>query len=160
MNLVAERAGDVLNRDLAELEGCFVDRGDELCQVINPSQKELLASVGESDLIAYRKAAKSGTPVAVRLKGGTSFSVTPTTLQLRARLRLPHPTLAATARGPLPVEIVSDDRADVEALQPQLQGVIQMDQCSSSLSRDCQIGMMTISDNRSLFERLLTHLNR
>lgn len=75
-NLVAERAGYVLNPDLAELEGGFVDRGDELCQVINPSQKELLASVGESDLIAYRKAANSGTPVAVRLKGGTSFSVT------------------------------------------------------------------------------------
>ena len=160
LNIVAERAGYVLNPDLAELEGCFVDRGDELCQVMDPSQKELLASVGESDLIAYRKAAISGAPVAVRLKGGTSFSVTPTALQPRARLRLPHPTLAATAGGPLPVEIVSDDRADVQALQPQLQGVIQMDQRSSSLSRDGQIGMMTISDNRSLVERLLTHLNR
>ena len=161
MNLVAERAGYVLNRDLAELEGCFVDRGDELCQVINPSQKELLASVGESDLIAYRKAAKSGTPVAVRLKGGTSFSVTPTALQLRARLRLPHPTPRWL--------LLQEDRYLLRSclmigLMFRLYSLsyrgIQMDQCSSSLSRDCQIGRMTISDNRSLFERLLTHLNR
>ena len=160
LNIVAERAGYVLNPDLAELKGCFVDRGDELCQVTDPGQKELLTSVGESDLLAYQKAAIIGVPVAVRLKGGTRFSVTPTSLQPRARLRLPHPTLAATSGGPLPVELAANDQSDVQALQPQLQGVIQMDQRNSSLSRAGQIGMMTISDNRSMFERLLARLNR
>lgn len=160
LTIQAERAGFILNPDLEELEGCFVDRGDELCQVMDPQQKELLASVGESDLLAYRKAAILRAPVAVRLKGGTSFSVTPTALQPRARLRLPHPTLAATSGGPLPVEVASGNQADVQALQPQLQGVIQLDQRSSSLSRDGQIGMLTISDNRSLFERVISRLNR
>jgi len=160
LKIVAERAGYVLNPDLAELKGCFVDQGDELCQVMDPGQKELLASVGESDLLAYRKAAIIGVPVAVRLKGGTSFSVTPTPLQPRARLRLPHPTLAATSGGPLPVEFAANDPSDLQARQPQLQGVIQMNQRNSSLSRDGQIGMMTISDNRSMFERLVTRLTR
>ncbi len=160
LNVLAERAGYVLNPDLAELKGCFVDRGDELCQVMDPSTKELLASVGESDLLAYRNAAIIGMPVAVRLKGGTSFTVTPTSLQPRARRRLPHPTLAATSGGPLPVELAADDQSDVQALQPQLQGVIQMDQRNSTLSRAGQIGMMTISDNRSMFERLVARLTR
>jgi putative peptide zinc metalloprotease protein len=160
LNTVAERAGYVLNPDLLEFEGRYVKQGEELCQVMDPRQKELLASVGEVDLIAYRKAAITGFPVSVRLRGGATFFVTPTSLQPRARRKVLHPTLAATSGGPLPVEVAADDKATVQSLQPQMQGLIQMDQQSSRQSRDGQIGMMTISDNRSILDRIIASLYR
>jgi len=160
LSMVAERAGYVLNPELSEFEGRYVKQGEELCRVMDPGQKELLASVGESDLVAYRKAAITGLPVSVRLRGGTRFFVTPAALQPRARRKVLHPTLAATSGGPLPVEVADDDKATVQALQPQMQGLIPMDQRSSSQSRDGQIGMMTISDNRSILDRILASLNR
>lgn len=158
LNIVAQREGHVLNPDLGEFVGRYVTRGQELCQVMDPDQKELLASVGESDLLAYRNAAITGLPVSVRLRGGASFTVTPTPLQPRARRSVPHPTLAATAGGPLPVEVAANDNSSVQPLQAQSQGLIEMDQPSSSLARDGQIGMMTISDNRSVFDRIFARL--
>jgi hypothetical protein len=160
LTIVAQREGYVLNPELDELIGRFVRCGDELLQVMNPQEKELLASVGESDLQAYQAAAMNGAAVTVRLRGGTRFTAIPAALQPRARRQVLHPTLAATAGGPLPVEVSKDDPSVLQSVQPQLQGLIRMDQTSSNLARAGQVGMLTISDNRSLLDRLVARLKR
>ena len=160
LTIVSHRDGYILNPELDELMGRFVRRGDELLQVMNPHEKELLASVGESDLKAYQAAAINGTPVTVRLRGGTRFTAIPTALQPRARRQVLHPTLAATAGGPVPVEASKDDASVMQAVQPQLQGLIKMDEASSNRAREGQIGMLTISDNRSVLDRLVARLKR
>ncbi|MDE0866149.1 MAG: hypothetical protein OSA98_20360 [Rubripirellula sp.] len=160
LTIVAQREGYVLNPELGELIGRFVRCGDELLQVMNPQEKELLASVGESDLQAYQAAAMNGAAVTVRLRGGTRFTAIPTALQPRARRQVLHPTLAATAGGPLPVEVSKDDPSVLQSVQPQLQGLIRMDQTSSNIARAGQVGMLTISDNRSLLDRLVARLKR
>ena len=108
---------------------------------------------------AYRQAAINGTPVSVRLRGGDRFRVKPTELQPRARRKVLHPTLAATSGGPIPVESSEDAASRLQALQPQMMGVIPMDSWSSGRTRDGQIGVMTISDNRSVFFRILEHFD-
>ena len=159
MKIVAERTGYVLNPDLLLLKGCYVKMGQELFRVMDPEQKELLASVAPADLLAYRQAAINGTPVSVRLRGGDRFRVQPTELQPRARRKVLHPTLAATSGGPIPVESSEDAASRLQALQPQMMGVIPMDSWSSGHTRDGQIGVMTITDNRSVFFRILEHLD-
>ena len=160
LTILAQRDGYVLKPELDELRGRYVRRGEELLQVTNPQEKELLASVGESDLSAYQAAAINGTPVTVRLRGGTRFTAIPTALQPRARRHGLHPTLAATAGGPVPVEASKDDASVMQAVQPQLQGLIQMDEASSNRTRDGQIGMLTIADDRSILDRLVARLKR
>ena len=154
----AERDGLVLSPKIDNLEGRFVNRGEEILRVSDPQEKELLAAVGEPDMQAYQAATSRGVPTEVRLRGGTCFSTIPASLRPRARRDLPHPALAATVGGPLPVEASPDEDGKMRVIQPQLESLTPLDPVTSVELHAGQIGMMTISDNRSLIARLWDHM--
>ena len=156
LQVVAERDGVVHGYRIESLLGSYCERGQELLRISDPQEKELLASIAESDMQAYQVAAASGRSAKVRLRGGTTFETVPAQLRPRASRKLPHPALAATAGGPLAVEPDAEDDAEsMRMIEPQLQSRTTLDPVTSIELRSGQIGMMTIDDNRSLFERLI-----
>ena len=155
LRVVAERDGIVLGDDLENLEGRFVEEGAELLRVSDPHEKELLVSVNPRDTQAYHRAAASGQPAQIRLRGGVILQAQPASLRPRARRSLPHPALAATVGGPLMVEPSPDDPQELRTVEPVMESVTVLDPVTSAEVRAGQIGMMTIPDNRTLLSRLL-----
>jgi putative peptide zinc metalloprotease protein len=161
LQVVAERSGIVHGAEVDRLLGRYVERGEELLRVSDPQEKELLASVAESDMQAYQAAAASGEPASIRLRGGTHFVAVPASLRPRARQTLPHPALAAPAGGPLAVEPAGNGEEDaLKVIEPQLQSHTRLDAVTSAELRSGQLGMMTIQDNRSLLTRLIESLKK
>ena len=151
LKVVASRDGIVTTTNAIQLVGQYVNEGDELVRVSDPNEKELLVSVCEADLEAYRKAA--GQLSSVRLRGGQVIKATPNAPRPRAQQFISHPALAASAGGPLAVE--PDDESDkLRLVKPQLESVVSLDPITSQRLRAGQIGMMTIADNRSIFVRI------
>lgn len=160
LDVVAKRAGLVVGAQIENLKGRFVKRGQELLRVSDPQEKEILASVAESDMEAYQAAAKTSRAAQVRLRGGTVFQTIPSALRPRARQSLPHPALSAAVGGPLPVEPSPDENEQMRVVDPQLQGLTKLDPVTSAEIHAGQIGTMTISDNRSLVTRTFEALTR
>ncbi|MCG8648609.1 MAG: site-2 protease family protein [Pirellulales bacterium] len=155
LHVVAKRAGVVVGAKLDRLQGSFVSSGEELLRVSDPQEKELLAAVSESDMQAYQEAAHRRLPATVRLRGGIQLTAIPEPLRPQFRCCLPHPALAATVGGPLAVEPVPGSDDEMRSVQPQLQSITRLDPITSAEVRCGQVGMMIISDNRSLATRLL-----
>ncbi len=160
LKVIATRDGLILSPKIDRLHGRFVNRGEELLRVSDPQEKELLASVSENDMQAYQIAAAEEMLAIVRLRGGKTFDAVPASLRPRARRRLPHPAMAATVGGPLPVEPSPDDNEQLRVVEPQLQSVTALDPVTSVEVKAGQIGTMTISDNRSLIARLVDAMAR
>ena len=160
LDVVAARGGLVVGPQIDNLKGRFVKRGDELLRVSDPQEKELLASVAESDMQAYQTAALQAVAAHVRLRGGTTFTAVPASLRPRAKRSLPHPALAATVGGPLPVEPSPNENEKVRVVEPQMESLTKLDPVTSVEVQAGQIGTMTISDNRSLVTRLFDATTR
>ena len=149
--VVAERDGIVTSPYTKKLVGSYVSKGDELVRIADPTDKELLISVGENDVEAYEQSI--GKLARVRIRGGTELKATPAELRPRARQILNHQALAASAGGPIAVE-PSESADKLRYVTPQFHGVIDLDSRIGRRLRAGQIGMMTIADNRSLFKRI------
>jgi putative peptide zinc metalloprotease protein len=160
LDVVAARGGLVVGPQIDNLEGRFVKRGDELLRISDPQEKELLASVAETDMQAYQTAATQAVSAQVRLRGGTSFTAIPASLRPRARRSLPHPALSATVGGPLPVEPSPNENEKVRVVEPQMESLTPLDAVTSVEVRAGQIGTMAITDNRSLVTRLFDAMTR
>ncbi|TWU49815.1 putative peptide zinc metalloprotease protein YydH [Rubripirellula reticaptiva] len=160
LSIVAEREGFVIGLGVEQLQGRFVHPGDELLRVADPQEKELLVSVGPSDVEAFGKVTAQKLPGAVRLRGGQSFQATPMTLRPRARTTLPHPALAATVGGPLPVEPSPDDDGQWRVVDPQMESVTPLDPITSLDIHAGQIGTLSITDNRTIASRLYDAMSR
>ena len=160
LTVIAERSGIVLTPSSSGMLGRFFRQGEELLRISDPQEKELLAAVAQSDMRAYQAAARESSPATIRLRGGTTFTAIPNALRPRAKRSLPHPALAATVGGPLPVEPSPGEDDHVRLTEPQLQGLTLLDPVTSSELQDGQIGMMTIADNRSLVFRVWDSLTR
>ena len=160
LRVFAIREGLVLHPHGDSLQGRFFNKGSEVMRVCDPHQKELLASVSESEMQAYQSAVFSELPANVRLRGGATLEAFPSPLRPRASRSLPHPALAATAGGPLAVEPSPEDGEEMRVTQPQLESVIRLDPITSMEVEAGQIGMMTIADNRSLITRLVEAIQR
>lgn len=160
LDVVAARGGLVVGPQIDNLKGRFVKRGDELLRVSDPHEKELLASVAETDMQAYQTAATQAVSAQVRLRGGMTFTAIPASLRPRAKRSLPHPALSAMVGGPLPVEPSPNDNEKVRVVEPQMESLTQLDPVTSVEVQAGQIGTMTISDNRSLVTRLLDVMTR
>ena len=154
LKIVAERDGLITTPNTHRLIGRYVNQGDELIRVSDPSEKEILAAIGERDMRAYQLAVQHNQPTRVRLRGGTHFLATPMKLRPRARRRLPHPAMSAIVGGPLAVEPSSDPNQPVRLVQPKLESVTPLDPVTSASISAGQLGAMTISDNRSFVARL------
>ena len=95
-------AGRVFQRNLDQLIGSFVKRGDTLMSVAQQDTKELVVSVDQSDLESIKT--NVGGPVRVMLPGRNVFessisSIDPRASEVPAEIRL-----CANAGGPLPVK--------------------------------------------------------
>ena len=95
-------AGRVFQRNLDQLIGSFVKRGDTLMSVAQQDTKELVVSVDQSDLESIKK--NLGGPVRVMLPGRNVFESNISRIDPRASEMPAEIRLCATAGGPLPVK--------------------------------------------------------
>ena len=101
LQLRAATDGRVVSRQLTDLEGTFVDVGQEVMTIGLENQKELRFSVGQLDLASALRQVDQRVSVRIGTRKkiyGTLERVNP-----RATRNLPHPALAATSGGSLPV---------------------------------------------------------
>jgi putative peptide zinc metalloprotease protein len=154
LRITATRDGLVTGAGIESLQGRFVKEGSELLCVCDPQEKELLVAVTTRDVEAYNLAVLRQQLSTIRLRGGKSMVAVPPPLRPRASQSLPHPALGANAGGPLAVE-PSSEQSELRSASPLMQSVALLDPLTSAEVQTGQIGMMTISDNRSLIERLI-----
>ncbi|MEO1524683.1 MAG: site-2 protease family protein [Planctomycetota bacterium] len=158
LRIVAKRDGIVSSPVTEQLLGRWVHAGDEIVRVSDPQEKELLAVVSESDVESYRNAVEENAVATVRLRGGISLDTVLRPLKPSASQALPHPALAATSGGPLPIE-PDPDGSEPRLVQPQLQTTVALDAFRSLKVRSGQVGRLTIPDSRSLASRVWESLN-
>ncbi len=157
MRIVATRDGKITTPATNQLLGRYVKQGEELLRVSDPQEKEILAIVAEDTLEAYKKASSSKRIASIRLRGGVSITAPLQDLQPSASRTLPHPALAATAGGPLAVQMRQQSESN-ELVHPQLRSVLPLDPLTSLAVQSGQIGRLTIPDDRSLVSRIWDHL--
>ena len=125
--------GQVLARNLHFSIGTFVQEGDDLLSIDDRSPRELHISVAQEDFpLASRQVEQT---VAVRL--GTRPSAEGRLIQVipRATKQLPHPALAATDGGSLPVTSTDSDEEGTELTEARFRAVVELTavRCSEQL---------------------------
>ncbi|QDS96575.1 Peptidase family M50 [Roseimaritima multifibrata] len=165
LTLRATRPGIVISADLAKRQGTFVQQGEIVVRVADESTKELLAAIDETDLQAYRAAARIQHPLPVRFRGGQKTEVIPGAPRPRGGLAVPHVALIAGNGGPLATAPLQESRqADepsndsLQLATPHTESISRLSAAESARLRAGQQGMLTIGDSRSLVERLFSHL--
>jgi putative peptide zinc metalloprotease protein len=154
LRIVATRPGLVTGAEIENLEGSFVEEGQQLLCVCDPQEKELLVAVTTPNVEAYNLAVAKQQATSIRLRGGKSLMAKLPPLRPRASQSLPHPALGANVGGPLPVQSSTDD-AEMQSAVPLMQSVALLDPLTSVEVQAGQVGMMRISDNRSLLDRVI-----
>jgi hypothetical protein len=92
----------------------------------------------------------------VLLRGGEVIEVYPKKLQPRASRQIPHPALAATVDGPLPVAPAkkqSESSEPFELLAPRFQSIVSLSPAVSHRVHAGETGQMALRDQRSLARR-------
>ena len=156
LRVVAQRDGEILTTDLEDLRESYVRAGQELVHIGVRQRMELLVSVGDSDLDAYRSALQKDEPMQVLFRGGEIIEVHPEKLQPRASRQIPHPALAAIADGPLPVAPAKEQSQSsdpYELLTPRFQSIVPLSPAVSDRVRAGETGQMALRDQRSLGRR-------
>ena len=152
----AERDGLIIGSHLDSLMGRYMNQGDQMMSVCDPQEKELLASVGPSDIEAYQQVCKARKTATIRLRGGFRFEANPSPLRPRALNSLPHPALGANVGGPIAIEMTSSDSGDGPTpTEPQMESVTPLHPLVSCQIQSGQIGTMAISDTRSIATRVI-----
>lgn len=154
LRIVATRSGLVTGAEIENLEGSYVEEGQQLLCVCDPQEKELLVAVTTPNVEAYNVAVAKQQATSIRLRGGKSLMARLPPLRPRASQSLPHPALGANVGGPIPVQPSGDD-AEMQSAVPLMQSVALLDPLTSVEVQAGQIGMMRISDNRSLLDRVI-----
>ena len=102
LQLVAETDGQVVGRELTNLQDTFIKAGQELLTIGREDQKELRFSIGQLDLpSAVQRVNQS---VSIRIGTRSRISGTLQRVNPRATRDLLHPALAATSGGQLAVQ--------------------------------------------------------
>jgi putative peptide zinc metalloprotease protein len=104
--LRAPRAGRVVTRNLAALEGTFLPAGAELLALGDENHKELQVSVGQEELEAFRA---TRAPAEIAVRGGPCLQTPCGAVAVlpRAATEPLHPALGAHCGGPLAVHPVA-----------------------------------------------------
>ncbi|TWU67728.1 Peptidase family M50 [Crateriforma conspicua] len=158
LQVTAQRDGMVTTSNPIDLLGEFVTEGTELVRVSDAHEKELLASIGESDAPAYRRAVQSAQPVRVRLRGGVGITALPVSLRPRADVQLPHPALSAAIGGPLPVQ-PDPESGENRLIAPRFTATSPIEPVAAASVRAGQQGTMVISDDRTIGQRIWERLD-
>lgn len=155
MSIKAIADGEIITPKFEELGGTFIAHGHELAQIGNRDRKELLLSIGEEEMDAYVEAVQQGLALRVCFRGGQWVDVVPQKLLPRASRSVPHPALAATVGGPLPVVPLQNDQgSDLELLSPRFEAVVALPPGLADSIRCGEVGEMALQDQRSMARRL------
>lgn len=95
-------SGRVFQRNLSDLSGNFINRGDALMSVAAQDTKELVVSVDQRDLESIKS--NVGRDVRVMLPGRPVFASEIERVDPRATNQATEPRLCANSGGPLPVK--------------------------------------------------------
>lgn len=103
LDILAPRSGRVDAPRLERMRDRFVQAGDEIMRVVDPSSVEVVIPVGQDDVEAFRRHA--GRPVRVHVEGRAgTWDGSLRRISGRASVALEHPALTALAGGPLAVK--------------------------------------------------------
>ena len=130
LNLVAQRDGQVIGRNLQQLVGKYIREGDALMVIASESEKELVAVVHQERVEEVR--AETGNEVPIRSVSYRDVHGRLDRVEPRATIRLPEPSLSATQGGPLAVRQASHDESiqdtdEVRLLEPHFPARIKLD---------------------------------
>lgn len=128
LELRSSRNGQVVMQNPERLIGTFAKPGMELLTIGREDQKELQISIGQRDLAGSLRAVGN----TVRMRIGTHGILTGTLQPVnpQASRNLPHPALAASNGGPLPVVAKDessgseDSRSDMQLTENRFTGVV------------------------------------
>ncbi|MGV3484844.1 MAG: site-2 protease family protein [Planctomycetaceae bacterium] len=153
--IIAERDGIVVSEHPEKWLGRFAKRGDVLVRVAEPHDKELLVAIKERDLSAYNHAVSQAGPFVARIRGGTRLTVEPAAARPRFVTELPHPALATTNGGSIPVTPDPESPEGVKPAMPigQAQAIIPPTQ--SLGVRAGQRGVLYLDDDQTIYARLV-----
>jgi putative peptide zinc metalloprotease protein len=148
-NLVlrAERAGQVLGRDLDQQIGQYFQTGDRLLAVGNMDAKEIALSISQQDLDRFKS--KLGRDVHLNLPGNRALYGKLQSIDPRASARPPHRSLLATYGGPLQAEMSQDaDQNQIEQLvTPRFVATIELAPEHGNALRAGQRGTASVSSD-------------
>jgi len=154
LHITAQRNGVVVSEQPERWLGRHAKRGDILVRVADPDDKELLVAIEEQNLSAYNDAVQRGHPLAARIRGGDRLSVNPTAARLRFSDSLPHPALAATSGGDVPVTPDAKSPDGVKAAIPIGAAIASVSPTQSLSIRAGQRGTLYLDDDQTIYSRL------
>ncbi|MCM2374871.1 site-2 protease family protein [Aporhodopirellula aestuarii] len=156
MKVKATRDGEILTPQFHELEGRYVSVGEELTRIGKRSNKELLLSIGESEMKAYHDAVAKGHALRVCFRGGQWIDIVPTPMRPRGSVTVSHPALAATSGGPVPVAPAAESKTGgqtIEWIAPRFEAIVELPPSKADAVRCGEVGDLALQDKRSLARR-------
>lgn len=128
-------SGFVFQRQLQNMRGQFVERGNPVLNVAQHQLKEVVVSIDQRDLDSIKE--NQGQEIRVTIPGMPTFRSKFQRVNPRASASPTHPSLCAFAGGPLPVKASSsetDDGPAFELLSPRFDAELAIeDEVSQSL---------------------------
>ncbi len=156
MRVKAGQDGEILTSRLARLANEYVNHGDEVVQIGNRIHKELLISIGEDEMDAYRRAIENRETMRVCFRSGQWVDIELQPIRPRGSRQVSHPALAATAGGPIPVTPKHDGQDNgpsVQWLTPRFEAIVPLPPSQADLVHCGEVGMLALQDQRSLARR-------
>ena len=158
LTIYAPSAGMIVRRDLASFVGRYLREGDELLAIGDEASKELRLSVSQEDLDVFTQC--RGKAVCINIPGESLRYSKLEQVIPRATLAVPHPALATTNGGSLPVKPVSShskasDEDPYELISPHFTAIVPLNE---SDSRDLHSGQRVWVSYRPMRESIGQHL--
>ena len=154
LQITAQRNGVVVSEQPERWLGRHVKRGEVLVRVADPDDKELLIAIEERNLSSYNAAVNRGSRLAARIRGGKRLQVEPAAPRLRFSNVLPHPALAATSGGDIPVTSDAQSPDGVKAAIPLGSAIATVSPIQSLAIRAGQRGTLYLEDDQTIYSRL------
>jgi len=161
-NLVvrAPKAGRIIGRGLASLQGMYAEKGTKLLEIGNQQQKELRISVAQEEVDRF--ADRVGGNVNVHLPGQDLFASSLASISPSASIEPPNPALCAPFGGPLTVcrkETSTGPAKDMqhEFIEPRFVGTVCLGGREGRCLRAGQTGFVSFHDGQ---DNVGTHLYR
>ncbi len=101
--LKAPRGGIVVARDLEDLPGAYIRRGQEVLWIVSENRKIIRLSVDQQDVDVFRRAVGRAVTVDMRPWGRGVFNGRLVRVDPQASRAVPHPAFSAAWGGPLDV---------------------------------------------------------
>jgi putative peptide zinc metalloprotease protein len=158
LHVTASRSGIVVSPNVERQVGRYVQKGDVLLRVADPSDKELLVVFPEVEWAGYSRVFSQGSDLPVRLRGGYRVNVKPLPAKPRFSDRLPHPSFSGSGGGDIPVVPDSEAEDGFRAAFPVGEAVAVISPIDSKRLLSGQRGRLYLSDTRTIAQRIWLHL--